>query len=127
MTSIASGDVDDDTPEETVDRAARRLVVREALAVGIATAAYGISFGALAVAAGLDVWQACFLSLVMFTGGSQYALVGVLASGGVAAGPSAIASAALLGSRNVIYGIRMAPILGGGWWKKLAAAWGTID
>ncbi|AMB58630.1 AzlC family ABC transporter permease [Microterricola viridarii] len=109
------------------ERAARTVVVREAWAVGIATAAYGISFGALAVAAGLDVWQACFLSLVMFTGGSQYALVGVLASGGVAAGPTAIASAALLGSRNAIYGMRMAPVLGGGWWKKLAAAWGTID
>lgn len=125
--TVANSDVNDDAAENTIDPAARRIVVREALAVGIATAAYGISFGALAVAAGLDVWQACFLSLVMFTGGSQYALVGVLASGGVAAGPSAIASAALLGSRNAIYGIRMAPILGGGWWKKLAAAWGTID
>lgn len=115
-------------PAEAVDeRAARAVVVREAWAVGIATAAYGISFGALAVAAGLDVWQACFLSLVMFTGGSQYALVGVLASGGVAAGPTAIASAALLGSRNAIYGMRMASVLGGRWWTRLAAAWGTID
>ncbi|HEY9423500.1 MAG TPA: AzlC family ABC transporter permease [Microterricola sp.] len=113
--------------DELDELAARKIVVREAWAVGVATAAYGISFGALAVAAGLDVWQACFLSLVMFTGGSQYALVGVLATGGVAAGPTAIAGAALLGTRNAIYGMRMAPILGGGWWTKLAAAWGTID
>ncbi|RFA11838.1 branched-chain amino acid ABC transporter permease [Subtercola boreus] len=100
---------------------------RASLAVGLATAAYGISFGALATAAGLDVWQTCFLSLVMFTGGSQFALVGVIASGGVAAGPSAIASAALLGSRNVIYALRMSPVVGSGWMKRIAAAHLTID
>lgn len=105
-----------------------RSAIRSSLAVGIATSAYGISFGALAVAAGLDVWQTCFLSLVMFTGGSQFALVGILATGGVAAGASGIATAALLGLRNVIYGMRMAPIVGDGpWWRKLATAWGTID
>lgn len=107
---------------------AERTAIRSGLFVGIATAAYGISFGALSVAAGLDIWQTCFLSLVMFTGGSQYALVGIIATGGVAAGPSAIATAGLLGSRNAIYGVRMAPIVGTGpWWRRLAAAWGTID
>ncbi|HEY8590459.1 MAG TPA: AzlC family ABC transporter permease, partial [Naasia sp.] len=60
------------------DRAARRA----SWAVGVAVAAYGVSFGALSVAAGLDIWQTCFLSLIMFTGGSQFALVGVIAAGG---------------------------------------------
>ncbi|HZW41380.1 MAG TPA: AzlC family ABC transporter permease, partial [Agromyces sp.] len=102
--------------------------VRDGLAVGLATAAYGISFGALSVAAGLDVWQTCFLSLVMFTGGSQFALVGVLASGGVAAGGSAIATAAMLGIRNVVYGMRMKPIVDDGRLsRRIAAAWITID
>lgn len=106
----------------------RRIAVRDGLAVGIATAAYGISFGALSVAAGLDVWQTCFLSLVMFTGGSQYALVGVLAGGGAAAGGSAIATAALLGIRNVVYGMRMKPVVDrGGPIRRVAAAWITID
>lgn len=113
---------------------ASRAAVRDAFAVGIATAVYGISFGALAVAAGLDIWQTCFLSLVMFTGGSQFALVGVLASGGVAAGGSAIATAAMLGIRNVVYGMRMKPIVDGphdggrpSLWRTVAAAWVTID
>jgi predicted branched-subunit amino acid permease len=106
----------------------RRTAVRASLAVGVATAAYGISFGALSVAAGLDVWQTCFLSLVMFTGGSQFALVGVLAGGGVAAGGSAIATAALLGIRNVVYGMRMKPLVDrGGPIRRVAAAWLTID
>ncbi|WP_196833684.1 AzlC family ABC transporter permease [Mycetocola sp. CAN_C7] len=105
-----------------------RAATRQGIAVGIATAAYGVSFGALAVAAGLDVWQACVLSLLMFTGGSQFALVGVLASGGVAAGPAAVASAVLLGSRNAAYGMRMKPLVGGnGWLRDAAAAWITID
>lgn len=103
-------------------------VRRDAIGVGLATAAYGISFGALAVAAGLDVWQTCFLSLVMFTGGSQFALVGVLASGGIAAGGSAIVTAALLGIRNVVYGMRMKPVVDrGGLARRIAAAWITID
>jgi predicted branched-subunit amino acid permease len=106
----------------------RRTAVRASLAVGVATAAYGISFGALSVAAGLDVWQTCFLSLVMFTGGSQFALVGVLAGGGVVAGGSAIATAALLGIRNVVYGMRMKPLVDrGGPIRRVAAAWLTID
>ncbi|WP_448809900.1 AzlC family ABC transporter permease [Agromyces bauzanensis] len=114
----------DDAPP----RPASRGAIRDSLAVGVATAAYGISFGALSVAAGLDVWQTCFLSLVMFTGGSQFALVGVLASGGVAAGGSAIATAALLGIRNVVYGIRMKPLVDtGGPVRRAAAAWITID
>lgn len=100
---------------------------REALGVVLATSAYGVSFGALAVASGLDVWQACVLSLLMFTGGSQFAFVGVFAAGGVSALPSAIASAALLGVRNVAYGMRMAPIVGTTPARRVAAAPFTID
>lgn len=106
---------------------AEREVWREAFGVVLATSAYGISFGALAVASGLDVWQSCVLSLLMFTGGSQFAFVGVFAAGGVAALPSAIASAALLGVRNVAYGMRMSPIVGTSPARRVAAAHFTID
>jgi len=102
-------------------------VWREGLGVAIATSAYGISFGALSVASGLDVWQTCVLSLLMFTGGSQFAFIGVFGAGGLAALPSAIASAALLGVRNVAYGMRMSSIVGDGFWRRAAAAQVTID
>ncbi|MDP3949423.1 AzlC family ABC transporter permease [Microbacterium sp.] len=105
----------------------RREVWREGLGVAIATSAYGISFGALAVASGLDIWQTCVLSLLMFTGGSQFAFIGVFGAGGIGALPSAIASAALLGVRNLAYGMRMSPIVGGGFWRRTAAAQITID
>jgi predicted branched-subunit amino acid permease len=61
----------------------------------------------------------------MFTGGSQFALVGVLAAGGGAA--SAIATSVLLGLRNAFYGVTMAPMLRVGGANRLAAAQLTID
>lgn len=104
---------------------ARAAVLRQAASIGLATGAYGISFGALAVAAGLTVWQACALSALMFTGGSQFAFVGVVGAGGGA--PAAIATATLLGARNGFYGLQMATILRPRGWRRLPAAHVTID
>ncbi|NCT92028.1 AzlC family ABC transporter permease [Cellulomonas sp. APG4] len=84
-------------------------VTRQALSVAAATGLYGVSFGALAVAAGLDLAQTAALSLLMFTGGSQFAFIGVIGSGG--APVAAIATAALLGARNALYGAALAPLL----------------
>ncbi|MCR1781719.1 AzlC family ABC transporter permease [Nocardioides carbamazepini] len=107
------------------DQDARRAVVRDSLGVAIATGTYGLSFGAVGVASGLDVAQTCALSLVMFTGASQFALVGVLGSGGT---PLAGAlTALLLGTRNTLYGLRMAPLLGYRGWRRLTAAHVLID
>ncbi len=86
-----------------------RVVWRQGLSVGVATGAYGISFGALSVTAGLSVWQTCALSLLMFTGGSQFAFVGIIGSGGLAAAPAAIATASMLGVRNGLYALGAAP------------------
>ena len=103
------------------------IALRAGIAVGTATAAYGFSFGALSVAAGLDVWQTCVLSLFMFSGGSQFAVVGILASGGMSAGPAAIATSTFLGLRNGIYSLRLAPLIQGSWFKRVVAAQLTID
>jgi predicted branched-subunit amino acid permease len=100
-------------------------VIRDSLGVGIATGLYGTSFGAVAVGSGLSVAQTCVLSLVMFTGASQFALVGVLAGGGT---PLASAmTALLLGSRNTLYGLRVGPLLGWRGPRRLAAAQLLID
>jgi len=89
----------------------RRAVVRTAAAIGIATGTYGISFGVLSVAAGLTVAQTCAMSLLVFTGASQFAAVGVLGAGGSAA--AAIAPALLLAGRNALYGLSLVPVLRG--------------
>ncbi len=108
-----------------LDPAERRRIVRDGIAVGIATGAYGISFGAISVTSGLDVWQTCALSLLVFTGASQFALVGVVASGGAAL--SGAATALLLGTRNTLYGLRLAPLLDWHGVRRAAAAHLLID
>jgi len=102
-------------------------VVSMSIGVALATGLYGISFGALSIAAGLDIWQTQLLSLLMFSGGSQFAFVGVIATGGVSAYGAAIASAWLLGVRNGFYAIRMAPVLNVHASLRLFAAQITID
>lgn len=97
------------------------------IGVGLATGLYGISFGALSSAAGLDVWQTQVLSLLMFSGGSQFAFIGVIASGGPAAVGAAVVSAWLLGVRNGFYAVRMNPILEAVGLKRFVAAQLTID
>lgn len=103
----------------------RSGIVRDSLAVGAATGAYGIGFGAVSVASGLSVAQTCVLSLLMFTGASQFALAGVVAAGG--APLSGAATALLLGTRNTLYGLRMGPLLGWRGWRRAAAAHVLID
>ena len=105
----------------------RREVIRQSWSVGIASGTYGISFGALAVAAGLDVWQAQVLSLVLFTGGSQFAFVSIISAGGVAAAPAAIAASSMLGIRNGLYGLQTSRLLGVTGLRRLAAAHVTLD
>ena len=108
-----------------VNDSSRRRIVGDALAVGVATGAYGISFGAISVASGLDVWQTCALSLLVFTGASQFAFVGVLASGGTAA--AAAGTAMLLGVRNGLYGLRLAPLLDWRGARRIGGAHLVID
>lgn len=112
--------------------AKRSSVTSISIGVGLATGVYGISFGALSVAAGLDIWQTQVLSLLMFSGGSQFAFVGVIAAaGGLTVGGSAIGaaivSAWLLGIRNGFYAVGMAPILNRVGLGKIIPALLTID
>lgn len=89
--------------------ATNRGVISDSLGVGIATGTYGVSFGAIAVTSGLSVAQTCVLSLLMFTGASQFAFVGVIGAGGTP--PAAGLTAVLLGSRNMFYGLSLSPRL----------------
>jgi predicted branched-subunit amino acid permease len=105
---------------------ARSEVLRDAVGLGLAVGLYGAAFGAAADAAGLNLWQAMTLSLLMFTGASQFALVGVLGAGG--SGPAAVGSALLLGTRNSVYGVRLVPLLQPrGLFRRLGTAHWVID
>ncbi|MFE9256858.1 AzlC family ABC transporter permease [Streptomyces sp. NPDC006879] len=103
----------------------RGAVVRDALGVGVAVGLSGFAFGVTAAGAGLSVAQACALSLLVFTGASQFALVGALAAGG---NPfTAAAGAFFLGVRNAFYGLRLSQLLAlPRFVRPLAAHW-VID
>jgi 4-azaleucine resistance transporter AzlC len=88
----------------------RRRVVRDSLGVGLAVGTSGLTFGAAGSATGLSVLQCCAMSLLVFTGASQFALLGVLGGGGSAL--AGAVSALALGIRNTFYGIRLASLLG---------------
>src|SRR5579859_3139742 len=104
---------------------ARNAIARDALGIGVATGAYALSFGAISTTAGLSLLQTCALSVLMFTGASQFALVGVIGAGGsVWAGA---VTAALLGSRNALYGLRLSSMLDLRGWRRPAAAHFVID
>ncbi|MFJ3901161.1 AzlC family ABC transporter permease [Streptomyces sp. NPDC090025] len=94
------------TPERAKSDAA---VVRDGLGVGIAVGLSGFAFGVTSAGAGLSLLQSCALSLLVFTGASQFALVGALAAGGNPL--TAAAGAFFLGTRNAFYGLRLSQLL----------------
>ncbi|WP_406049387.1 AzlC family ABC transporter permease [Streptomyces virginiae] len=98
-----------ETPEGVAEGRPRAAIVRDALGVGVAVGLSGFAFGVTAAGAGISTLQACVLSLLVFTGASQFALVGALAAGG---NPfTAAAGAFFLGTRNAFYGLRLSQLL----------------
>jgi len=102
-----------------------RAVIRDSLSISIAVGTYGAAFGVASVAAGLSILQTCALSLLLFSGASQFAVAGVLGAGGSAL--SAITASGLLALRNGFYGARMAPLLQVRGIKRILASQVTID
>lgn len=103
----------------------RNQVDRTALSVAFTVGLYGAAFGAAGVTAGFSILQTCLLSILLFSGASQFAVVGIMGAGGAAV--SAIATSTLLGFRNALYGLQMAPILKVKGMKRILAAQITID
>jgi branched chain amino acid efflux pump len=104
---------------------ARERARRDGLGLGLAVGCSGLAFGAAAVTAGLSAAQACALSVLAFTGASQYALAAAVAGGGsLVAGTL---GALLLGSRNALYGLRLAGVLEVRGARRLLAAHAVID
>jgi predicted branched-subunit amino acid permease len=109
----------------SADRGKPANPVRDGMGLGLAVGISGLAFGAAAAGAGLSAWQACALSALAFTGASQFALIGAVAGGGSLI--AATAGAILLGSRNTLYGLRLAGLLRLRGVRRLLGAQGVID
>jgi 4-azaleucine resistance transporter AzlC len=103
----------------------RDRLLRDALSIGVATGVYAVSFGVLSVTAGFSVAQTCVMSLVAFTGASQFTFVSIMgAGGGIAA---ALPPAILLAARNGIYALSLGSVLRRGAWRRALDAHLVID
>jgi 4-azaleucine resistance transporter AzlC len=103
----------------------RRAITRAAAGIGVYAALFGVTFGAIATASGLSLPQAVVLSAVGFTGASQFALVGIVATGGTAL--AAVSAALLLGLRNAFYGLPVSRALRPRGLRRLWTAHFVID
>ena len=99
--------------------------MRTALPLAVAVAAFGVSFGVLARAAGLGVLAPVVMSATTFAGSSQFAAVSILGAGGGAA--AAIGAAVLLNTRYGPMGLAAAPALRGSMARRAAEAQLVVD
>ena len=106
-------------------RRAPGTITRDALTISAAVGIFGISFGVLARGAGLSIAQTQAMSLLVFTGASQFAAVGVITAGGSVA--AAVTTGLLLGSRNLVYGMSLGRLLAGQWPMRALAAHLVVD
>lgn len=102
-----------------------RPVISASVALGAAVGVFGVSFGVGAVSAGATVAQACVMSLLVFTGASQFSAVSVIGAGGTAA--AALGGAMVLAARNGVYALTMGRQIEGPLRRRLVAAQLTID
>ena len=102
-----------------------RGVLTTCITLGLAVGVFAISFGVAAVAAGATVAQTCVMSLLVFTGASQFSAVSVVRDGGSVG--SALGGALLLAARNAVFGLTMSPRIKGRLGIRLVAAQLTID
>src|ERR1700760_2170351 len=77
----------------------------------------GVSFGASSVAGHLAWWVPVALSVLVFAGGAQIAVVGVVLAGGAAVPPGP--AGAVLNTRLFPYGLAVADVVEGPWWRRL--------
>lgn len=98
---------------------------RDCLVMGLAVGVTGVTFGVLADAAGFDLLRVIAMSALMFTGASQFAVVGVINDGGT--GGAAVGSALLLAARNALYGPVVRRALPASAFARLGGAHFVVD
>jgi 4-azaleucine resistance transporter AzlC len=104
----------------TIDRA----LVRDVAALGAASCFVGLSYGAIAVAAGLPVWLVVTMSLLVFAGGAQFIAVGLISAGNPVA---AVFAGLLLNARHLPFGLAVADVMGRGLGSRLLGSHLMVD
>lgn len=107
------------------ERARLRAGLRAGTPFGLAGSVLALSFGVVAVQAGVPRLAAVVMSVVVFAGSAQFASIGILASGGGLG--AAVAAAALVNSRFLPMGFALAPSLRGGRVRRALEGQAVVD
>jgi 4-azaleucine resistance transporter AzlC len=99
--------------------------VRRAAPLSVAVFGFGVSFGVLAVAAGMPAVATLVMSATTFAGSAQFAAVAILGAGGAITG--AIVTAVLLNGRYLAIGAAVAPAIRGGPLRRILEAQLVVD
>ncbi len=113
------------SPDESTVRDGDRLVREASLAIALSALVIGVSFGGLAAARDVSIAQTVAMSSVIFAGGSQFLVLGVLGAGGSTV--AAVLGGLLLNARHLPFGLALAPRLWPGRARRAAAAYVLVD
>jgi 4-azaleucine resistance transporter AzlC len=110
---------------QTVTARLGRKLTRDIALVCLADGIVGLSFGAIAVAAGLPLWLPMLLSVVVFAGASQFMFVALVAAGGNPL--AALAAGLLVNARHLPFGLAVGDVLGTGLLRRVVGSHLMID
>lgn len=101
------------------------VLLRDVTAVALGAVVNGASFGAIATASGLVWWMPLLMSVLIFAGGAQFMVVGIIAAGGSPL--AAITGALVLNARHLPFGLAIGDVLGRSWVERLVGSHLMID
>ena len=100
-------------------------LARDVSAIAAATGLVGVSFGAIALAAGISPWLTVAMSMLVFAAASQFTAVAVIASGGSLV--AAVLAGLLLNVRHILLGLAVGEQLGRSWAGRLIGSHLLVD
>lgn len=106
-------------PMRSIWRTLDRGLLRDVALVCLADGVVGLSYGAISVGGGFQLWVPVVLSLLVFAGASQFLFVGIVAAGGSPV--AALIAGLLVNTRHVAFGLALSDVLGKGWQRVVAS------
>lgn len=103
----------------SVQRTLDRPLLRNIALVCLADGVVGLSYGAIAVSRGFELWVPIVLAVAVLAGAAELLFVGIVASGGSVF--AAMAAGLLVNARHFPFGVAVRDAVGAGWRRLLGS------
>ncbi|WP_179425447.1 AzlC family ABC transporter permease [Spelaeicoccus albus] len=100
-------------------RTLSRPILRNIALVCLADGVVGLSYGAIAVSKGFELWVPVVLAIAVLAGAAELLFVGIVASGGSVF--AAMAAGLLVNARHLPFGVAVRDVIGSGWRRVLGS------